>query len=97
MTEARSADYVEFGSDRHAMMLGLKEAPKDEELELKGWTLEDKTAWGPLAMANNMAYLREILRGKVSTLTSGPPPVPQSEDPLAPNYAPPFEDPATFK
>lgn len=96
MTEIR-ADYVEHGSPRHAEMLGLKKAVKDDALQLEGWTLEDLTAWGPQAMANDMAYLREILRGKVSTLKSGPPSTPQSDDPLGANYAPPLEDPATFK
>jgi hypothetical protein len=90
MTEAQRADYVEHGSDRHAEMLRLVKADKNEELQLEGWTLEDKTAWGPEAMAHDMKFLREILAGKVRTLKSGPPPAPQSEDPLAPNYAPPI-------
>jgi len=89
----RDLDYVEFGSDKHAEMLRLKKAVKDDKLQREGWTLEDLTAWGPEAMANDMAFLREILRQKVSTLTSGPPPEPQSDDPLAPHYAPPMWEP----
>jgi len=89
MTE-RNADYVEFGSDKHAMMLGLRKAGKSDSLELEGWTLEDLTAFGPQAMGDDMAYLREILRQKMNTLTSGPPPAPQSDDPLGAHYAPPL-------
>ena len=91
MTKKRSSDYVEFGSDRHAMLLGLRKAEKDDELQRDGWTLEDLTAFGPAARPE---YLREVLRQKVSALGSGPPPTPQSDDPLGPHYAPSILDPA---
>jgi len=78
---------VEFGSDQHAGLLGLKKASEDDVPQLDGWALIDVTVHGPAARPE---YLREVLRQKVSTLQSGPPPTPQSEDPLADNYAPPM-------
>lgn len=45
------ADYVEFGSERHAALLSLRKLEKGEETEhaYKGYTLVDPTAWGPNA------------------------------------------------
>lgn len=71
--------------------LGLRKAEEGDEPQLEGWTLADLTAFGPSARPE---YKREVLRQKVSSLLSGPAPVPQSDDPLAPNYAPPIIDPA---
>ncbi|NIQ90181.1 MAG: hypothetical protein GWN93_14580 [Deltaproteobacteria bacterium] len=88
----RNPDYIAFGSDEHAAILGLKTADKDDDPQLDGWALVDITAWGPEALADDKAYLREILRQKVSNLTSEPPEF-QSDDPLAPHYAPPLQVP----
>jgi hypothetical protein len=85
-------DYIEFGSDQQAAILGLKKAEKGDDPQLDGWALVDITAWGPQAMADDKAYLREILRQKVSNLTSKPPQL-QSDDPMAPHYAPPLQVP----
>ncbi|NIV38677.1 MAG: hypothetical protein GWN58_57445 [Anaerolineae bacterium] len=100
MTREKNPDHIAFGSDEHAAILGLKKAGKDDDPVLDDWALVDITAWGPEAMADDKAYLREILRQKVSNLTSEPPKM-QSDDPLEPHYAPPMlippggEEPAT--
>lgn len=86
-SKARPSDRMEFGSDRHADHIGLKKASEDDVPRLDGWALVDITAYGPAARPE---YLREVLRQKVSTLQSGPPPEPQSEDEFAPHYAPPM-------
>ena len=74
------------GSDGHAAFLGLVKAKKDDEPQLGGWTLADVTMWGPSATAE---FLKRVLAQKVSELTAPMPEV-QSDDPLAPNYAPPL-------
>lgn len=83
---AGNLDYVEPGSDRHAAMLGLKKADEYDNPTQDGWALQDVTAYGPAARPE---FLAQTLRQKVSELTSGPY-KPQSEDPFAPNYAPPL-------
>jgi hypothetical protein len=85
---------IEFGSKEHAYLLGLKEASKDDSPQMSGWTLMDITAFGPQATEN---YIKEVLRQKVSELTSGGPPTPQSADPRKPNYAPPLWVPVDFE
>jgi hypothetical protein len=79
-------DYVKHGSDRHALMIGLRLATEDDKLVKDGWTLADMTQFGPQATDD---YMREVLRQKVSELTA-PTPSPQSSDPREPNYAPPM-------
>jgi len=76
-------DYVAYGSERHAALLGLRKAEPNEELELKGWTL-DITSYPP---NTSEIWFRQELRGKVNELTSEPPKY-QSRDPGAPFYAP---------
>ena len=78
-------DYVERGSARHAAVLGLV---PDPESPLK-WRLDDVTAYGPNATDK---FLAEILRQKVSDLTSKMP-EPQTEDPFQPGYALPMWKP----
>ena len=75
-------DYVERGSDRHAAVLGLL---PDPESPLK-WKLADPTLAGPNAPE---AYLREVLRQKISDLTAAMPEI-QSDDPWEPGYAQPM-------
>ena len=75
-------DYVPHGSDQHAGLLGLRKAEKDDEPQRDGWALQDVTMYRP-------EYLVQILRQKVSELLSKAPKV-QSEDPMAPHYAPPI-------
>ena len=84
--KGRNPDYVEHGSDRHAGLLGLRKAEKDDEPQLDGWALEDMTMWGPTATDK---FLMLMLRQKVNELKSKPPKM-QSEDPFAPAYAPPI-------
>ena len=83
------------GSDGHAAFLGLVKAKKDDEPQLKGWTLADVTMWGPSATAE---FLKRVLAQKVSELTTLPPEM-QSEDSRLPNYAPtmwvPSEEPVS--
>jgi len=81
-TIKQKLDYVERGSDRHAMVLGLVKDPGSEF----GWKLADPTAYGPTATE---VYLREVLRQKVSDLNTAMPTI-QSEDPLSPGFAPPM-------
>lgn len=83
-------DYIKHGSDRHAAFLGLVKAQKDDEPQQDGWALADITMYGPSARPE---YLRRVLAQKVSELTTLPPEM-QSDDPLAPNYAPPMWMPA---
>lgn len=82
-------DYVEPGSERHAEFLGLRKATDDDTFVVDGWTLVDLTVFGVTA---NPDFVRAVLAQKVSALTT-PQPVVQSEDPLAPNYAPPMWQP----
>lgn len=79
-------DYVAHGSDQHAEWLGLIKAEEDDEPQRDGWTLADITMYGPSARPE---FLRRVLAQKVSELTTLPPVV-QSDDPLAPHYAPPL-------
>lgn len=90
-TKQTRSDFVQHGSDKHAALIGIRKATEDDELKYKGWALVDMTAFGP---QTTMAYLKEVLRQKVSVLEAGAPPKPQSEDPMEPNYAPPMFNPA---
>ena len=86
-------DYIEHGSDAHATHLGLKKAEEGDDPVWQGWALVDVTMWGPTATER---FLLNILKGKVAELTSTPPKY-QSDDPLAPNYAPPLWEPKPEK
>jgi len=77
-------DYVEHGSDRHAGLLGLKKAEKNDVLQEDGWALQDITMYGPSARPE---FLVQVLHQKVSELKSKAPKM-QSEHPFEPNYAP---------
>ena len=94
--ENERADYIEHGSERHVAFLGLRKATPGEAavaekkekaneigLVYEGYVLEDITAFGVTA---EPAMLKAILRQKVHQLA--PPPMPQSDDPNAKNYAP---------
>lgn len=83
-------DYVAHGSARHAALLGLVEATKDDVPQWEGYALADLTMYGPAARPE---FLLQTLKQKVSELTS-PSLAVQSKDPLAPNYAPPLWLPA---
>jgi len=83
---AGNYDYIEHGSDDHAQLIGLRKAEPGEELQLDGWTLDDRTAWGPQATES---YIKEVLRQKVAEVKAGAPPMPQSKHEFEPNYAPP--------
>ena len=39
-------DYVEHGSERHASLLGLRQAVEGEKYQHEGWALEDITQFG---------------------------------------------------
>jgi hypothetical protein len=65
-------DYIEFGSEKHALFLGLKHAQEDDADQIDGWALADMTAYGPGARKE---FLHEILRQKVNEWKSGAPPV----------------------
>lgn len=62
-------DHVKFGSVQHAQLLGLVKAEKDDELQYKGWTLQDPTQWGPNARPE---FVKAQLIQKVSELTNAP-------------------------
>jgi len=79
-------DHIEHGSEQHAAMIGLRRAGGEDTYQVDGWTLADITAFGPAARPE---FLEQVLRQKVAVLTS-PVPVLQSDDPNAPNYAPPM-------
>lgn len=81
----KRSDFVEHGSEQHAAIIGLRKAMDEDAFSLEGWTLVDQTAFGVQATE---AYLREVLRQKVSVLNAGAPPKPQSKDPFETNYAP---------
>ena len=90
----RQTDYVEHGSEQHAAVLLLRPAREgdayvQEDSQGRQWTLLDTTAFGPQATE---AYIREVLRQKVSELDT-PPSAVQSEDPFEPHYAPPMWTP----
>ena len=86
----RNPDYVEHGSDRHASLLGLRKAEKDDDPQLDGWALADVTMWGANATDK---FLMQKLRQKVSELKSKAPAM-QSIDPFKPHYAPPIWRPS---
>jgi hypothetical protein len=86
-------DYVEYGSDRHADLLGLRKATEDDKLVKDGWTLADMTMFGPQATDD---YMREVLRQKISELTTAPP-APQSADMRKPGFAPPMWRPSPME
>lgn len=88
---AGNLDYVPHGSDAHAALIGLRKAEEGESLQLDGWTLADRTAFGPQATED---YVREVLRQKVAELAAGEPPAVQSDDPFEPHYAPPMWKPS---
>lgn len=56
-------DYVEFGSERHALLLGLE---KDED---GNWRLADITRYGPMATPQ---FLEATLQQKLNELNSKP-------------------------
>jgi len=74
---------VEHGSERHAALLGLRKADKDDELACDGWTLTINN-YPP---NTTELWFRRELQSKVNELTSDPPKY-QSRDPGAPFYAP---------
>lgn len=78
--------YMRHGSEQHAALLGLRRAGADDVPELDGWTLADITAYGPAARPE---FVEQVLRQKVMALNSAVP-KPQSDDPGAPDYAPPM-------
>jgi len=82
-------DYVEFGSEAHARMLGLREEIASDPFKCEGWALEDPTQYGASAQP---WYIEQKLAERVSELTT-PMPVLQSEDRWADNYVPPMFDP----
>lgn len=88
-------DYIEFGSEAHAALLGLKKAQKDdpEIYVINEWTLMD-IATPLLSSRGSKEYVRELLRQKVTSLISGAPAIPQSESRLQPYYAPPLWEPS---
>lgn len=86
----KRGDFVPFGSEQHAALLGLREATaedayKREDSQGREWTLMDTTVFGPQVTKE---YLSEVLRQKVAELDTTP--VVQSEERLEPGYAPPM-------
>ena len=99
--EEERADAIEHGSPRHVAFLGLRKATAAEVAQAEKkeaaneiglaykhedgtvYVLADITAFGVTA---DRAMLKAILMQKVHQLK--PPPLPQSDDPNAPNYAP---------
>ena len=84
-------DYVPFGSDRHAALLGLVEVAKDEDTEYttftspsgKTYRLVDENE--PLRAYPAMdpeKSTRIVLRQKVNELEGGPPPPPEGAPPM---------------
>jgi hypothetical protein len=89
---AAQTDYVEPGSDRHAAMLGLREATsEDGKLIIDGWTLDDITSFPP---STTPEYLMRMLRQKVNELTATAFET-QSRSPLEPGFAPTMWRPGT--
>ncbi len=93
----KSLNYIEFGSSRHAALLGLIKTTKEEAEERKiggfrifKWKIEDITKYGSGATDR---FLEEVLKQKVNELTSPPIPV-QSDSVWKPNYAEPLWLPA---
>jgi hypothetical protein len=82
-------DHVAHGSDQHAALLGLRKATEKDKFQSQGWALEDVTLYGPAARDD---YIQMMLEQKVSELTA-PIPVPQSDDPRLPNWAPKMWEP----
>ena len=83
-TQSGNRNYVEHGSERHATLLGLRKATKEDSVVYEGWTLVDINAFGTNVSS---AYLQETLRQRVAELSHAPQPK-QSDDPYAANYAP---------
>lgn len=88
-------DFIAHGSERHAMLLGLKKIDEHtpEEYAYEGMTLQDLTT--PLLRSHgSKEYVKELLRQRVDSWMSGPPPAPQSVNPRAPHYAPAMWQPS---
>jgi len=98
----RQTDYIEFGSPRHAALLGLVEV-KDterEQAQKDGYTLYIGKSGRVWRLDDEIAALRHypgidppkailvVLRQKVNEIESGPPKVPED--------APPMFDPAAY-
>lgn len=86
---AGDPNYIAHGSDKHAALLGLKEAEEHDVPQHEGWALQDVTQYGASARPE---FLEQVLRQKVNELTTPFAQV-QSDDPRAPNYAPPLWQP----
>lgn len=86
---AGNPDYVAWGSERHAQLLGLRRAIDSDEYIEDGWTLADIVEVMTRFPQATEIVIREMLRRQVRLLNTPPEP-PQSDDPFAPNYAPPL-------
>ena len=82
-------DYVAFGSDLHARLLGLRKSIEGDPFTVDGWALEDPTQYGASA---EEWFVKQKLAERVSELTT-PMPEYQSEDRWADFYVPPMFDP----
>ena len=85
--ESGRSDFVAHGSERHAQLLRLRKATKedDESLIFEGWTLQDFTEYGPNATDK---YLKAILMQRVRELNAKP---------TVPTNAPEMFDPESFR
>ncbi len=69
----RNLDYVEWGSETHMQLLGLRWAVEGDMLVYEGYTLADPGAFGLLVSEQMLKFQ---LMSKVSELRSGKPPIP---------------------
>lgn len=88
-------NFMAHGSSRHIQLLGLRLADSEDDVTITAsdgvrWAFADVTAFGPSVRTE---YLIRVLRQKVGEVYAGPPPIPQSENPALPNYAPPMWNP----
>lgn len=97
---ATQADYVEFGSAKHAALLGLVEVTDQDQAQKDGYTVYTARSGRKWRLDDEIAALRHypgvqpkdailvVLRQKVNEIESGPPKVPPD--------APPMFNPAAY-
>ena len=89
MAKQRKARGIEFGSEAHAGLLGLRKAKADDKIQHDGWAFVDLTQFG---FNFRDEVVMDFLRQRVNELTM-PPQIPQDKDPTKPNYLQPMWTP----
>jgi hypothetical protein len=74
----KKTDYIAFGSQEHANLLGLRKAEQGDTPVWKTWTLVDITMWGPNVTE---LFLLNQLKQRVNEFEHAPDPKPEGAPP----------------